>query len=430
MPFPFLSLRAARTRVARAALTTILCASAVAPVYACTVKVGVLLALTGSMSEEGQSNTKSALLAAHEINAAGGVDNCTVKPIVADTQTEPSVAVSQAKALIDLRHAKVLIGSNSSGTTVAELRSVTAPSGVLLVSPSAASTVFTKLDKSGKTAGLFMRTVMSVGKEGPVVAYFARHTGHWKRVSIVYVNDAFGASFAKHTAAAFRRLGGTARLVPYNINQSDYASVVTDALSGHPQALLLLAHPYGGEIIMRGWLQNGGPRHVVLAESLATQRFVDKAGGKLLNGAWAVRGSAQTASTGYKEYREAFVKKYGAEPSVPYDSNAFDATAITLLAMQAAHGHSPQAIFAAARRITSPGGMTVSPNVASFKKALAALKAGKKVHYVGATGALSINKFGDVQNPLLIEQVKGGKLLQVKTLSVKAVNDIVAKAIS
>lgn len=427
MPHSFQLFPRSRSWLPRAALSLVLAAGAIAPAYACQLKIGVLLALTGSMSQEGQSNTKSALLAANEMNAAGGIDGCSVDPVVADTQTEPSVAVSQAKALIDLRDVKVLIGSNSSGTTVAELRSVTAPGGVLLVSPSAASTVFTKLEKSGATDGLFMRTVMSVGKEGPVVAYLARHTGHWKRVSIVYVNDAFGASFAKHTASAFKRLGGTARLVPYNINEPDYGSVVTDALSGHPQALLLLAHPYGGEIIMRGWLQNGGPRQVLFAESLATQQFVDKSGGALLNGAWAVRGAAQAATASYKNYLEAFEKKYGTTPSVPYDSNAYDAMAITLLAIQQAHGEKPHAVFAAARRITSPGGVTVVPGVAGFKDALAAIKAGKKIHYIGATGALSIDSYGDVQNPLLVERVMHGKLREVKTLSVKQVNAIVAK---
>lgn len=391
---------------------------------ACKVNIGVLLALTGSMAEIGQDNLRSAQLAIKDVNAAGGVSGCTVDPIVYDSQTEPTVAVNQAKALVDLKGVRVIFGSNSSGTTIAELRSVTAPAKVLLVSPSAASTSFTKLAKEGYTKGLFYRGVMSVGGEGPVVAYVARHMAGWKHVSIVYVNNAFGVTYAKETIKAFEAMGGKARLIPYNSDQPDYQSIVTDALKDKPEALVLLAHPKGGQAILRDWLQSGGPQHVLLADSVATQQFVDKSGGKLLDGGWSIKDAA-VKSPWYALYHKNFVAAYKRTPHIPYDTNSYDAMAITLLAMDQAGTKDARKIFAAAREITAPGGLVVHPTPAGFKAALAAIAKGKKIHYVGVTGALSINQYGDVSNPVVVGRIKGGKLDYYKTLGVDEVDSIV-----
>lgn len=391
---------------------------------ACTVNIGVLLALTGSMSEIGQDNLRAAQLAVRDVNAAGGVRGCSVKPIVMDSQTQPTVAVNQAKALIDLKGVHVIFGSNSSGTTIAELRSVTAPAKVLLVSPSAASTSFTRLAEKGLTRGLFYRGVMSVGGEGPVVAYVARHMANWKKVAIIYVNNAFGATYARQTIAAFRAMGGKARLVPYNSDQPDYRAVVTDALRNKPDGLLLLAHPRGGQAILREWLQAGGPRHVLLADSVATQHFAANAGGELLDGGWTIRDAAESTPW-YGRFRKAFVAAYRHTPHIPYDTNSFDAMAITLLAMDKAGGTDAHAIFAAARDITSPGGTVIHPTPSGFKAALTAIAAGRKIHYVGVTGPLTINANGDVSNPVVIGRIAKGKLTVDRTLTVSEVDSIV-----
>lgn len=393
---------------------------------ACTVNMGVLLALTGSMSEIGQDNLRAAQLAVHDVNAVGGVRGCRVKPIVMDSQTQPTVAVDQAKALVDLKGVHVIFGSNSSGTTIAELRSVTAPAKVLLVSPSAASTSFTKLAEQGLSRGLFYRGVMSVGGEGPVVAYVARHMAGWKKVAIVYVNNAFGVTYAQQTLAAFRAMGGTARLVPYNSDQPSYRAVVAAALSGKPDGLLLLAHPRGGQAVLRQWLQAGGPRHVLLADSVATQHFAANAGGKLLDGGWTIRDAAQNTPW-YRRFRKDFVAAYNHTPHIPYDTNSFDAMAITLLAMDKAGTRNAQAIFAAAREITSPGGRVIHPTLAGFKAALAAIAAGKKIRYVGVTGPLSINANGNVSNPVVVGRIANGNLTLGKTLTVSEVDSIVRR---
>ncbi|MEJ2633487.1 MAG: ABC transporter substrate-binding protein [Acidihalobacter sp.] len=395
----------------------------------CTVKVGILLALSGSLGELGQDNARSAELAAQEVNAAGGVHGCKVEVALADTQTQPSVGVTAAKGLVDLKGVRAIVGANSSGTTMAVMRSVTVPSGVLLVSPTAASTEFTSLSKQGLTKGLFLRTIMSVKDEGPATAYVAAKLAKWKRISIVYVNNAFGRTYAETTERTFEAMGGRARIVPYNLNQPSYRAEVTSALQGNPQALVLIAYPTGGQSILKQWISAGGPRHFLLANSVDTQHFVDILGAKYLDGAWGVTLGAQTGQPGYKAFADAFAKHYGKPPSAPYDSNAYDAMAVTLLAMAASP---PQAggrtLAKAARAVTAGNGVAVGPGVAGYRAALKALAAGRPVHYVGATGALRIDALGDVKVPVVVSRVTAGRLIAAKTLGAHEVEALTSIA--
>lgn len=399
--------------------------SSQAAASACTVKVGILLALSGPLGELGQDNTRSAQLAAQQFNEAGGVHGCKVEAVVADTQTQSTVGVSAAKGLIDLHHVRAIVGANSSGVTMAVLRSVSVPSGVLLMSPTAGSSEFTDLAKQGLSKGLFLRTMMSVSDEGPVTAYVAAKLAKWKRISIFYVNNSFGRSYAEATAKAFGEMGGTAKLVPYNQGQPSYRAEVTSALADKPEALVLIAYPTGGQSIFKEWISAGGPDHVLLTNSVDTQHFVDTIGAKYLNGAWGISEGSETDQPGYKAFASAFAKHFGKPPVAPYDSNAYDAMAITLLALAASPADASGLTLAkAARAVTIDQGVEVEPTVAGFKAGLAALAAGKKVHYVGSTGALRIDALGSVRVPVVISQVKSGKLVSAKLLSVADVEAI------
>lgn len=403
--------------------------AAAMPAWAsCTLGIGELFALSGSMGDQGQGTARAAHLGADLVNAAGGVRGCRVKVVTADSQTDPAVAVDAAKRMIDIDRVRAIVGSNSSGTTIAVLRSVSEPAGVMLVSPTAASSSFTVLARKGLTHDAFMRTVMSVGDEGPVTAYVAHDLAHWRRVSVIYVNNAFGTTYAKIVAASLRRLDiDVLHVVPYNADQPSYDAVVDKALSGGPQALVLLGHPEGSQVILREWLQKGGPHQVMLADSIATQHFVDDSGGQLLGG-WAVDEQANMHTPSYREFVDAYRHAYGHAPRISYDNNAFDAMVITLLSLAEAGEHAtPARLFAAARSITRPGGTDVYPTRASLAHGLKVAAAGGKVHYLGATGDLMLDRYGDVTTPMLISRIDAGHLVPARQMNASQVLGVVKR---
>ena len=81
-----------------------------------TVKIGVLLPLTGSNAKAGIIQKQSVHLAADEINAAGGINGKKIKPIIADTQGKPDAGRRAIEKLI-MRDKVLLIGGGFSSST-------------------------------------------------------------------------------------------------------------------------------------------------------------------------------------------------------------------------------------------------------------------------------------------------------------------------
>jgi neutral amino acid transport system substrate-binding protein len=78
--------------------------------------------------------------------------------------------------------------------------------------------------------------------------------------------------------------------------------------------------------------------------------------------------------------------------------------------------------------VQDPAGIEVGPGVEGLKKGLDALKAGRKIRYVGATGAFRFDKNGDVAGPMLVWKLGNGEIVTEKTLSLDEMNALDQKA--
>ena len=83
----------------------------------CPVKLGGILALTGSMGPVGKNIANSAQLAIEHINEGGGVKGCPVEFILRDDQGQPTVGVDAAKYLVDVERVRIT-GTIASGVTM------------------------------------------------------------------------------------------------------------------------------------------------------------------------------------------------------------------------------------------------------------------------------------------------------------------------
>jgi branched-chain amino acid transport system substrate-binding protein len=132
------------------------------------------------------------------------------------------------------------------------------------------------------------------------------------------------------------------------------------------------------------------------------ERFLDQAVG-VDNG----QATGPSADAFNRDFQAAYSR-----PAVgPGLHTMYDAAAVTLLAMQAAPKLDGPSIRDALRAVQDPAGMEVGPGVEGLKKGLDALKAGRKIRYVGATGAFRFDKNGDVSGPMLIWKLQGGAIV-------------------
>ncbi|MGE0586905.1 MAG: ABC transporter substrate-binding protein [Flavobacteriaceae bacterium] len=84
-----------------------------------TIKVGVVVALSGGLGSYGTTLSDGIKLAVDEINASGGINGKMIETFARDSQTKPDIASAAAKELISKEGVVALIGAVSSGVTLA-----------------------------------------------------------------------------------------------------------------------------------------------------------------------------------------------------------------------------------------------------------------------------------------------------------------------
>jgi len=399
-----------RTRISRrllGAASLAALALATAPIQAqpCTVTIGIIISQTGGMASIGQQMARSAQFAVKQVNDAGGVNGCTLRGDLRDDQTQPSVAVDQAKQLVDISRVPVIVGSITSAASLAMLTSVTVPSKIVQMTPASSSPTFTQLAKEGKTEGRFFRTFPS-DTIGAVAAAKVAYDHVFKKPVIVYVNNDYGVNLAKEFQGIFAKLGGTPTAsIPFNPGQASYAPEVTRALATNPEGLYMFGTPGDGTTFVRTWISQGGPQKFLFSDGMLSDKFFGDIGARYLGDAWGTRSAGLRSPT-----RDLWQKEYDAANG-PGSSTAlavdrvYDAVVITALAIQIAGNTKPDDIRDSVRKVQNPAGEVVHANLDGLKKALALAKEKKPIRYEGVLGPISFDQYGDITGLFLVMKV-------------------------
>lgn len=414
--------------VAVLASVTPLTASAQAPT--CSHTVGMVVSLTGAAGRFGQAASKSVELAFAELNKAAGaqgIAGCKLAIDLRDAQSQGSVAVDQARQLVDLKKVPAIIGGIISSVSIPIVTSVTGPAGVVQISPASTSPTLTKLAAEGKTNGWFFRTITSDALQGTAAAKYAMDQG-LNTLSIIHVNNDFGVNMLAEFRRAFEALGGKIiSVTPYNAQQPSYAAEVTNGLKGDPPALYFIGYPGDGTTIVRTWIQQGGPQRFLLNDGMNAADFIKGVGPQFLTNAFGTSsGTSKTPST------EFFASAYpamsgGFDAGAPAADRAFDAGAILGLAIAHAGKFEAAAIRESIRKVTEPGGEVVHAGPQGFARAMQLIREKKPVRYAGVIGAVQFDKNGDIVGPFRTWRITSGEVTTVGQMSVEDVLSIQAK---
>jgi ABC-type branched-subunit amino acid transport system substrate-binding protein len=397
---------------------------------ACTHTVGMVVSLTGAAGRFGQAAGKSVELAFAELNKAAGAQGivgCKLAFDLRDAQSQGSVAVDQARQLVDLKKVPAIIGGIISSVSIPIVTSVTGPAGVVQISPASTSPTLTKLANEGKTNGWFFRTITSDALQGTAAAKYAIDQG-MAAMTIIHVNNDFGVNMLAEFRRAYEALGGKIiGVTPYNAQQSSYNAEVTNALKGDPPVLYFIGYPGDGTTIVRTWIQQGGPQRFLLNDGMNAADFIKGVGPQFLGNAFGTSsGTTKTASTDY------FAKAYpamsgGFDAGAPAADRAFDAGAILGLAIAQAGKFEAAAIRDAIRKVTEPGGEVVHAGPEGFARALQLIKEKKAVRYVGVIGAVQFDNNGDIVGPFRTWRITNGEVTTVGQMSTDEVRAVQAR---
>ena len=107
-----------------------------------TIKVGVLASLTGALESYGKQTVNGFELGLdYATDGTGKVEGKKIKFVYEDTETKPEVAVQKATKLLEEDKVDFLVGSSSSGDTLAVLPLAEEYEKIMVVEPAVADSI-------------------------------------------------------------------------------------------------------------------------------------------------------------------------------------------------------------------------------------------------------------------------------------------------
>ncbi len=355
------------------------------------LKIGLLDAFTGDLSDFGVAHENSARLAVEEINAAGGVLGEPIELVTGDSATDPSQGVSEAVRLINVEGVHAIIGALASGVTVPVAETVTGPNSILQISQASTSPALTIANDND----FLFRTTISDAAQGVVLADLAQELG-LSSVCTMYINNEYGQGLSEIFTESFEDAGGTVTAqVPHESEQASYASELSECTAGGPDALAALAYPESAGVFLREAVEAGDVDTFLFCDGTKSPDMFNELGWDVFDGMKGTAPSSLEVAAG-EAFEAAYEAKYGETPPLPFMREAYDAVYLIALAAEAAGTTNPTAIRDALRDVANPGGETVSPGTEGFEAALQLIADGEDINYEGAAGPVDFDDAGDV----------------------------------
>ncbi len=351
------------------------------------LKLGFLLDFSGPLAEYGPELLKSFQLAIKQINEAGGVWSMPVETAIGDTALDPTIAVEEARRLIEIEHVHGIVGPMSSAMTLAVSESVSGPAGIPTISPVATSSQVTLADDND----FLFRVSLADHVEGRYLAQLAQRED-LDNVGLLYRDDAFGqgmaTAFAEHWPGTIKSIGVDPRA-------TSFTAELEQSIEFEPQALILIAFPPETILILREALELGYYDRFVFGAPARTPGVSEAIGPALLAGMRGTYVAPAPENPSSEAWIAAYLDEYGDPPQLPYVKEAYDATIALALAAEAAGSSDGTAIRDQLRRIGSSPGLVVIPDTASLSAGLSAASRGDDLDYQGAAGTLEWDERGD-----------------------------------
>ncbi|MGE7673047.1 substrate-binding domain-containing protein [Lysinibacillus sp. NPDC094403] len=200
-----------------------------------TIKIGVLASLTGALESYGKQ-TKNGFELGIDY-ATGGtmeVNGKKIEIVYEDTETKPEVAVQKATKLLENDKVDFLVGSSSSGDTLAVLPLAEEYQKIMVVEPAVADSI---------TGSEFNKYIFRTGRNSSQDAYAAAAAIAGKGVKIAtFAPDySFGLDGVKAFKTAAEKLGAEIVLEEYaDPAATDFTSNLQKVIDAKPDYLFVV----------------------------------------------------------------------------------------------------------------------------------------------------------------------------------------------
>lgn len=361
-----------------------------------TLTIGGLEPVTGDLSTLSQPLQTGAQVAISQINKAlkASKSSTRVKFKVADSQGDATAAVSGARQLLS-EGATCINGPATTFESIPVVKTVLYPQHVPMINPDATSVTFTQL---GKQYHYVYRIAPPDTIQGKVLAVLAKKYlkgAKGKTVAFAGRNDPYGTGLADFFTKSWKKMGGKVQ-GPYlaDPSQASYDSEAAQIVQGNPAGLAVGDYPDTFGKLATALLRTGkySAKKLFFSDTLALNSVPNTIPTEALNGSHGTTPDSPAKSKITKRFNTLYRSTKGAVAGA-YTGNGFDAVMVCAFAALEAHSNSGPAINKQIRRVATAGGLKVS--ILNLAEGVKAALAGKKIHYIGVTGPLNLDKNGD-----------------------------------
>ena len=368
------------------------------------VKIGTLMDATGDLATYGPPIQTAVDLAVKLVNDAGGVNGAELQAIHRDSGTSEQIATDAASALVNVDGVGGVVGSLSSGVTLAVAQSQTVPSGVVLISPASTSPALTTLNDND----YLYRTTVSDALQGVVLAQLA-HQLNYDNVATLYINNPYGEGLTRNFADKMQELGGiVSQQVAIEGGQPSYLAELRRAAGDGAEVLLAIAYPETAGVFLREATESGLFSQFLFVDGTKSQAMFDDLGLDVFNGSFGTAPGAPAGNPNTATFQDLYAANTDGDPSSPFISEGFDAAVLLALAIEKADAADGASIKAALRDVANPPGTKVGPG--DIARALQLVRDGQDIDYVGAAGSQDFDAQGDVLNTIEVWRVVDGAI--------------------
>jgi len=293
-----------------------------------TIAIGFFGDLTGPTFNFGLSAKNGVLMAADEINQAGGINGHQIDIVIEDDKGSPEEAAQAAGKLIDRYKVVAIIGAGASGNSLAAAPKAQS-ARVPLIAPSSTNPAVTE------AGDYIFRACFIDGFQGEVMAKFAANTLKAKRAAIMLdFNSPYSRGLTQFFEFSFAKLGGEIVVKQsYSQGDADYRGQLSAIKAANPDVIYIPGY-YGDVAIIAKQARQLGLTMPLLGADGWDAPELWELGGDALNGAYisnhySADDPAETIQKFVKSYRQRYSNLTpDAHAALAYDALRFLAEAI------------------------------------------------------------------------------------------------------
>jgi branched-chain amino acid transport system substrate-binding protein len=349
-----------------------------------TIEIGFFGDLTGPTFNFGLSAKNGVLMAADEINQAGGINGHKIDIVIEDDKGSPEEAAQVTGKLIDRYKVMAIIGAGASGNSLAAAPKAQS-AHVPLIAPSSTNPAVTQV------GDYIFRACFMDAFQGEVMAKFAANTLKARKAAIMLdFNSPYSRGLTEFFEFSFAKLEGQIVLKQsYRQGDADYRGQLSAIKAANPDVIYIPGY-YGDVAIIAKQARQIGLTVPLLGTDGWDAPELWELGGDALNGAYISNHySADDPSETIQRFAHAYRQRYGNLTPDAHAALAYDALRFLAEAIQRAEPN----------------------NGTKLRDALAETK-----NFVGVTGIISMDRNRNAVKPAVILKLEDARYIYQETI--------------